>query len=95
MRWLGIEKVVYTLLEVCERIIGQHIWARVLVNKVLRAGYYWPTMVHDAQEYVKNVIIVKGMEKLQCPNHQVTHIDISMSIFVLGMDILNGLRPRR
>ena len=43
----------YVLREVHEGICGNHIGARALAGKVLRQGYYWPTMLRDATELVK------------------------------------------
>ncbi|MCI19844.1 hypothetical protein A2U01_0041004 [Trifolium medium] len=43
----------YILQEIHEGINGQHICARSLARKVLRAGYYWPTMQEDAKEHVQ------------------------------------------
>ena len=34
--------------EVHDGICGQHLGAKALAKKVLRAGYYWPTMLKDA-----------------------------------------------
>ena len=39
--------------KVHERICGNHLGARSLVHKLIRARYYWPTMLKDAQAYVK------------------------------------------
>ena len=39
--------------EVHEGICGNHSGARSLVHKLIRAGYYWPTMLKDTQAYVK------------------------------------------
>ena len=39
--------------EVYERIYGNHSGSWSLVHKLIRAGYYWPTMRKDAQTYVK------------------------------------------
>ena len=39
--------------EVHEGIYGNHLGARSLVHKLIRAGYYWPTMQKDAGAYVK------------------------------------------
>ena len=33
-------------------ICGQHLGAKALAKKVLRAGYFWPTMLKDAKDYV-------------------------------------------
>nr|KYP34029.1 Pro-Pol polyprotein [Cajanus cajan] len=43
----------YVLREIHEGICGSHSGARTLTAKVLRAGYYWPTLKTDCAEYVK------------------------------------------
>ena len=43
----------YLLREVHEGVCGNHIGAQALAGKVLRQGYYWPTMLKDATELVK------------------------------------------
>jgi len=53
LRCLGPEEADYIMREVHEGIYGNHSGVRSLVNKLIRAGYYWPTMQKDAQTYVK------------------------------------------
>ena len=53
LRCLSREKVDCVMREVYERIYGKHSGARLLVHKLIRAGYYWPTMLKDAQAFVK------------------------------------------
>ena len=53
LRCLSHEKVDYVIREVHEGICENHLGARSLVHKLIRAGYYWPTMLKDAQTYVK------------------------------------------
>ncbi|KAK3039752.1 hypothetical protein RJ639_027409 [Escallonia herrerae] len=43
----------YALREVHEGICGQHLGGRALAHKVLRQGYYWPTMQQDAMSYTR------------------------------------------
>ena len=43
----------YVMKEVHEGICGNYSGARSLVHKLIRAGYYWPTMLKDTQSYVK------------------------------------------
>ena len=43
----------YVLREVHEGACGNHSGARSLVHKVIRAGYYWPTIQADAKAYIK------------------------------------------
>ena len=44
LRCLGNEEVDYVMREVHEGICGNHSGSRSLVHKLVRAGYYWPTM---------------------------------------------------
>ncbi|XP_074323812.1 uncharacterized protein LOC141660721 [Apium graveolens] len=43
----------YCLREVHEGICGDHLAAKALVYKVIRQGYYWPTIHADSVAYVK------------------------------------------
>ena len=53
LRCLAPDEVNYVLREVHEGACGNHSGARSLVYKVVRAGYYWPTIQADAKAYVK------------------------------------------
>ena len=53
LRCLGNEKADYVMREVHEGICGNHSGSRSLLHKLVRAGYYWPTMQVDAEAYVK------------------------------------------
>ena len=53
LRCLGPEEADYVMKEVCEGIYENHSGPRSLVHKLIRAGYYWPTMQKDAQTYFK------------------------------------------
>ena len=53
LRCLSCEEADYVIREVHESICGNHSWARSLVHKLIRARYYWPIMLKDAQAYVK------------------------------------------
>ncbi|XP_077215755.1 uncharacterized protein LOC143850385 [Tasmannia lanceolata] len=39
--------------EVHEGICGDHSRGKVLAHKILRRGFFWPTILDDAQNYVK------------------------------------------
>ena len=47
------EKANYVIREVHEGIYENHSGARSLVNNLIQAGHYWPTMQTNAQTYVK------------------------------------------
>ena len=43
----------YVLLEVHERIYGNHLGPQSLVGKVVGVGYFWPTVQKDAIKVVQ------------------------------------------
>ena len=53
LRCLSHSEAEYMMREVHEGICENHSGAWSLVHKLIRAGYYWPTMLRDAQSYVK------------------------------------------
>lgn len=53
LRCLGEDETNLLILEVYEGVCGSHIGGRALSAKLLRAGYYWPTMLHDCANFVK------------------------------------------
>ena len=53
LRRLSREEADYVMREVHEGIYGNHSGARLLVHKMIRVGYSWPTMLKDAQAFVK------------------------------------------
>ena len=54
LRCLCKEEADYVMREVDEGICGNHSGTRSLVHKLIRVGYYWPSMLKDAQTYVKS-----------------------------------------
>ena len=53
LRCLGNEEADYVMREVHEGICRNHLGSRSLVHKLIRAGYYWPTMQADTEAYVR------------------------------------------
>ena len=53
LRCLAPDEANYVLREVHEETCGNHSGARSLTHKVVRVGYYWPTIQADAKAYVK------------------------------------------
>ena len=52
LRCLSHDVADYVMREVHKGICGNHSGAQSLVHKLIQAGYYWPTMLKDAQAYV-------------------------------------------
>ena len=40
-------------------------------QKILRAGYFWPTLFKDAHDYVKNVMLANGMPEMISACHSI------------------------
>ena len=53
LKCLVEKNIEYVLREVHEGVCGNHIGARALAGKVLRQGYYWPTILRDATDLVR------------------------------------------
>ena len=82
----------YVLREVHEGECGNHIGARALAGKVLRQGYYWPTMLRDATELVKKCKVCQEHAKIShLPSEPLTSITSPCPFQQWGPDILGPL----
>ena len=82
----------YVLREVHEGICGNHIGARALAGKVLRQGYYWPTIPKDATDLVKKCRICQEHAKIsRLPSEPLTSITSPWPFQQWGLDILRPL----
>ena len=65
----------YVLREVHEGMCGNHIGARALAGKVLRQGYYWPTMLRDATKLVRKCNVCQEHAKIShLPSEPLTSV---------------------
>ena len=75
LKCIAREDAYYVLREVHEGVCGNHIGARVLAGKVLRQGYYWPTMLRDATELVRNCKVCQEHAKIShLPSEPLTSV---------------------
>ena len=82
----------YVLTEVHEGIWGNHIGARALAGKVLRQGYYWPTILKDATDLVKKRRIFQEHAKIsRLPSEPLTSTTSPWPFQQWGLDILGPL----
>uniref|UniRef100_A0A2N9F6A6 RNase H type-1 domain-containing protein n=1 Tax=Fagus sylvatica TaxID=28930 RepID=A0A2N9F6A6_FAGSY len=54
LRCLAPDEAKYVMREIHEGICGNHLGARALQKKIVRAGYYWPSMQADANRFVQH-----------------------------------------
>ena len=65
----------YVLKEVHEGVCKNHIGARALAGKVLRQGYYWPTILRDTTELVRKCKICQEQAKIShLPSEPLTSV---------------------
>ena len=65
----------YVLREVHEGVCGNYIGAHALAGKVLRQGYYWPTMLRDATELVMKCKVSQEHAKIShLPSEPLTSV---------------------
>jgi len=67
----------YVLTEIHEGVHGNHSGARTMASKVLRAGYYWPTVQGDCAEYVKKCSKCQEFDPLHHAKPEELHSFIS------------------
>lgn len=86
----------YILSEIHEGICGSHIGARSLVQKIMRARYFWPTMETDA------TILIRYCSKFQLqanvhrlPTVEFHSISNPIPFYQWGMDIFGPFLKAR
>ena len=92
LKCIAGEDTEYVLREVHEGICGNHIGARTIAGKVLRQGYYWPTILKDATDLVKKCRICQELAKIsRLPSEPLTSITSPWPFQQWGLDILGPL----
>jgi len=56
LKCLDNDQIKYVLAELHKGICGMHSEARCMATRVLRAGYYWPTLRQDAHYFTKKCL---------------------------------------
>jgi len=88
------EQVDYVLVEIHKGVCRNHSGARTMASKVLRAGYYWPTVQGDCAKYVKKCTKCQEFSPLHHTKLEELHSLISpWSFAIWGMDIIGPFAP--
>ena len=89
LRCLSHNEVDYVMREVHKGICGNHSGARSLVHKLIRAGYYWPTMLKDTQAYVKACDKCQRFSNfIRQPSEELTPMTAPWLFSQWGLDIM-------
>ena len=75
LKCIAGKNIEYVLREVHEGVCENHIGALALAGKVLRQGYYWPTILRDATDLVRRCKIFQEHAKIsRLPSEPLTSI---------------------
>uniref|UniRef100_A0A2N9F0N5 Integrase catalytic domain-containing protein n=1 Tax=Fagus sylvatica TaxID=28930 RepID=A0A2N9F0N5_FAGSY len=89
LRCLSPEEANYVIREVHEGICGNHSGARALAHKLTRAGYYWPSLLHDAAQYVKTCDKCQRFANIpRAPPEEITPMTSPWPFSQWGLDIM-------
>ncbi|XP_027362630.1 uncharacterized protein LOC113870236 [Abrus precatorius] len=89
LKCLDDDQASYVMREIHEGICGTHSGERTMAAKILRAGYYWPTLAQDCHVFVRKCIPYQ-----QHGPHLHQHADILRPISspwpfsIWGMDLI-------
>ncbi|XP_064997182.1 uncharacterized protein LOC135632503 [Musa acuminata AAA Group] len=94
LRYLEPDEAQTVLAEIHEGVCGEHIGGRTLAHKILRQGYYWPTMRRDAKAYVQ--WCGSCQEHARAPRQStvpLSPIDCTWPFAQWGLDLLGPFPP--
>ncbi|XP_016185156.1 uncharacterized protein LOC107626768 [Arachis ipaensis] len=89
LKCLHPDQANYVLKEVHERCCSHHIGGKALARKLIRAGYYWPSMMKDSKEFVRKC--VKCQENTNFPKAPASELSLltsSRPFSQWGVDLL-------
>ncbi|XP_016195081.1 uncharacterized protein LOC107636060 [Arachis ipaensis] len=83
------ENTEYILREIHEGCCGHHVGGKTLAQKVIRAGYFWPTVIRDSIQIVKNCDKCQRHANIhQAAPHQLSTISAERPFGTWGIDLV-------
>ena len=94
LKCIDEEEAKYILEKIHEGVCGDHAGPRSLISKVIRTGYFWPTLQVDARELIKKCDKCQRFGNVQhLPVERLTTIASPWPFAQWGIDIVGPL-PR-
>ncbi|XP_057746752.1 uncharacterized protein LOC130966021 [Arachis stenosperma] len=89
LKCLRPDQTDYVLREVHEGCCGHHIGGKALARKLIRAGYYWPSMMADSKEFVKRCVkCQQNANFARAPASELSLLTASRPFAQWGVDLL-------
>nr|KYP35142.1 Retrovirus-related Pol polyprotein from transposon 17.6 [Cajanus cajan] len=96
LKCLTPEQAHYVLREVHEGVCGTHSGSRTLATKIIRAGYYWPTLTTNCTGFVRQCQPCQRFGPLtHQPPEELHSISTPWPFSIWGMDILGPFPPAK
>ena len=82
-------------LEACyDSVCGSHFSGQLTGHKILRAGYYWPTLFQDAHDYAKRCDACQRYARNNLKLNLPLHISLPLALFEKwGTDSIGEIHP--
>eukprot|EP01018_Ginkgo_biloba_P006363 Gb_35351 [translate_table: standard] len=94
LKCLNSKEANLAIKEVHEGICGAHTSGMVLAKKLLRTGYYWPTMERDSCQYVRKCVACqKHGDLIHAPSQALQPITTSWPFSTWGLDLIGKINP--
>jgi len=92
LKCIDVEEAKYILEEIHEGVCDNHAGPRSLVSKVIKTGYFWPTMQVDTMELIKRCDKCQRFGNVQrLPTESLTTIASPWPFAQWGIDIVDPL----
>ncbi|XP_025692656.1 uncharacterized protein [Arachis hypogaea] len=89
LKCLHPDQTDYVLREVHEGCCGHHIGGKALARKLIRARYYWPSMMADSKEFVKKCVKCQENANFhRAPASELSLLTASRPFLQWGVDLL-------
>nr|KYP70058.1 Gypsy retrotransposon integrase-like protein 1 [Cajanus cajan] len=96
LKCLTTSQATYVIKEIHQGICGMHSGARSMAARVLRAGYYWPTLKSDCQNYIQKCKECQQFGNAhRQPPEALHHMMSAWPFSQWGMDILGPFPPAK
>jgi len=94
LKYITREKADYVIQEIHQGICDYHSRPKTMAARILRAGYYWPTMEKDCTTYVKKCVQCQKHEPItHMHQEELHHVSSPWPFSKWGMDIIGPFAP--